>query len=286
MAVLVEAARAKINLTLRVLGRRPDGYHELESLVAFADVGDRLTLDTEASDGFSLAGPTAPAVEGPNLVERVMAAVRAADPGLPLGHVHLEKHLPVAAGIGGGSADAAAALRLIQRRWPGRPAIAQIAADAAQLGADTPACLMSRALVMTGIGERLWPLAKLDPLPAVLVNPRVPLATANVFRALDARPMAVDTAPLDWPEALTASDAVRLIADRPNDLEPVARKLEPAIEGVLAELSKQPGCRLTRMSGSGPTCFGVFDSQAGAKAAADALSRAHPAWWVQATALS
>lgn len=286
MAVLAEAARAKINLTLRVLGRRPDGYHELDSLVAFADVSDSLTLDTDAPDGFSLSGPTATAVDGPNLVERVMEAVRDCNPGVSLGHVHLEKHLPVAAGIGGGSADAAAALRLIQRRWPGRPAIAKIAADAARLGADIPACLMSRALVMTGIGERLRPLARLEPLPAVLVNPRVPLATGSVFKALAAPPVPADAEPFTWPEVLSSGEAVRLIADRPNDLEPVARRLAPAIAGVLAALADTAGCRLARMSGSGPTCFGLFGSDTGAKAAAVALSQAHPGWWVQATALS
>jgi 4-diphosphocytidyl-2-C-methyl-D-erythritol kinase len=286
MAVLVEAARAKINLTLRVLGRRADGYHDLESLVAFADVGDRLTLDTDAPDRFSISGPAATAVEGLNLVERVMAAVRAVAPELPLGHLHLEKHLPVAAGIGGGSADAAAALRLLERRWPDHPALEQVVSQAARFGADIPACLISRALVMSGIGERITPVVRLEPIPAVLVNPRLPLATASVFKALAASPVSADAAPLTWPDTLSSSDAIRLIGDRPNDLEAVSRRLLPAIDSVLGALAKLSGCKLARMSGSGSTCFGVFASRAYADAAAAQLASAHPGWWVQATSLS
>jgi 4-diphosphocytidyl-2-C-methyl-D-erythritol kinase len=286
MADIVEMAPAKINLALRVLGRRPDGYHALESLLAFADAADRLTLDPSQPDGFSMAGPTAGAIGGPNLVARVLSLVRAAAPGLPIGHIHLDKHLPVAAGIGGGSADAAAALRLILRRHPGEPRLAALASEAVGLGADVPACLKSRALVMGGIGESVRPLRRLAPLHAVLVNPGPPLSTASVFQTLAAPPVPEGARPLDWPEAIeTLGDLMTLIADRPNDLEAPARRLLPVIGTVLDRLAALPGCRLARMSGSGPTCFGLFDTPKAAATAAAALARAQPDWWVRAVLL-
>lgn len=286
MTLLAQLARAKINLTLRVHGRRVDGYHELESLVVFADTGDRLTLDADAPSGFSISGPTATAIDGPNLVERVLMVLRASAPDLQPGHFHLEKQLPVAAGIGGGSADAAAAIQLLEQRFAGNAAVAALAADAARLGADIPACLVSRALVMRGIGERLRPLRRFAPIPAVLVNPRVPLATAHVFRALAAPPTPPVEGPLEWPEELAVPEAIELVLNRPNDLEPVARRLQPAIEPVLGALRGLPGCRLVRMSGSGPTCFGLFEDRRDAELGAKALARDQPQWWSTATTLS
>jgi 4-diphosphocytidyl-2-C-methyl-D-erythritol kinase len=286
VAVLTETARAKINLTLRVLGRRPDAYHELESLVVFAATGDRLTLDPEAPDGFTMSGPSAAAIEGINLVERVLSELRAMASGLAYGHFHLEKHLPVAAGIGGGSADAAAAIRLLQKRYPGHAAVAALAAQAERLGADIPACLVSRALVMSGRGERLRPLQTFEPLAAVIVNPRLPLATADVFRALASGPVAADLAPHGWPGGLSAHETIALICDRPNDLEPVARRLLPDISVVLDDVTRLPGCRLSRMSGSGPTCFGLFEDQDTAARAAADLTRRRPEWWVRPATLA
>ena len=287
MAVIAEMAPAKVNLTLRVRGRRTDGYHDLESLVAFADVADRLTLDPRKRDGFSMSGPSAAAVEGPNLVERVIARAHAVAPGVPFGHMHLAKHLPVAAGIGGGSADAAAALRAILRRHPDEPRLAQLAADAVGLGSDVPACLVVRALVMRGIGEIVLPFRHWTPVAAVLANPRVPLATAAVFEALAARPVPPDTRPLAWPETIEDFDTLLdLLADRPNDLEPPALALRPVISDVLEALARLPGCRLVRMSGSGPTCVGLYKDQGAAGIAAARLQQAKPGWWVTAATLT
>ncbi len=287
MAVIAETARAKVNLTLRVLGRRADGYHALESLVVFADVADRVTLDPDSADGLAMAGPTASAVEGENLVARVLALAREAAPELAFGHLHLEKHLPVAAGIGGGSADAAAAIRAILRRHPGALPLVRLVASASRLGADLPACLLSRALVMRGIGEEVMPLRSFAPVHALLVNPGVPLATAEVFRALASPPLPLETVPLDWPEAIASrDDLIRLIADRPNDLEAPARMLLPAIGDMLDALNTLPGCRLARMSGSGPTCFGLFDGAQDAESAAAQLRKTAPGWWVTATTLA
>ncbi len=287
MSVIAERARAKVNLTLRVLGRRADRYHALESLVVFADAADRVTLDPGRDDGFAMDGPTAGAVEGDNLVARVLASAREAAPELPFGHLHLEKHLPVAAGIGGGSADAAAAIRAILRRHPGALPLVRLVASSSRLGADLPACLVSRALVMRGIGEEVTPLGSFAPVHAVLVNPRVPLATAEVFRALAAPPVTLDAQPLDWPEAVENLDQLlRLIADRPNDLEPPARKMLPVIAEMLDALGALPGCRLARMSGSGPTCFGLYDELQTAEAAERQLRASHAGWWVTATTLA
>ena len=286
MPAIVEWGRAKVNLTLRVIGRRDDGYHALESLVAFADVADRITLDPARPDGFSMDGPAAGAVAGDNLVARVLSLAREAAPELSFGHLHLEKQLPVAAGIGGGSADAAAAIRAVLRRHPGTLSLTRLVASASRLGADIPACLLSQALVMRGIGEVVTPLHGFAPVHAVLVNPGVPLATAQVFEALAAGPAPADAEPLDWPEEIASLDAlVRIAANRPNDLEPPARAALPVIGEVLDALRKLPGCRLARMSGSGPTCFGLFDGPDAAEVAESELSAAHPDWWVAATTL-
>ncbi len=287
MPVIAETARAKVNLTLRVLGRRADGYHALESLVVFANVADRVTLDADRADGFSMSGPTARAVEGDNLVARVLALAREAAPELSFGHLHLEKHLPVAAGIGGGSADAAAAIRVILRRHPGALSLARLVASASRLGADVPACLISQSLVMRGIGEEVMPLRIFEPVHALLVNPGVPLATAEVFRALASPPVPVEAKPLDWPEAIASlDDLIHVIADRPNDLEAPARMLLPVIGEMLAAVNALPGCRLARMSGSGPTCFGLFDGPQDAESAAAQLRTTAPGWWITATALA
>lgn len=286
MVVIAEWARAKVNLTLRVLGRRADGYHALESLVVFADAADRLTLVADQADGFSMDGPTAGAVEGDNLVARVLSLAREAAPELAFGHLHLEKDLPVAAGIGGGSADAAAAIRAILRRHPGVLPLVRLVASASRLGADVPACLLSRALVMRGIGEEVMPLRHLAPVHAVLVNSGVPLSTAAVFQALAATPVPAEAQPLDWPEEIDGlEDLIQIIAGRPNDLELPARKLLPAIGDMLDALAALPGCRLARMSGSGATCFGLFDGPQAAQAAERQLRGSHPAWWVATTTL-
>jgi 4-diphosphocytidyl-2-C-methyl-D-erythritol kinase len=262
-----------------VTGRRADGYHLLDSLVVFLDLADELTLVPAAALDVRTRGPMAedlPAGEA-NIVLRAARALARATGAIQGAAITLDKRLPVAAGIGGGSADAAAALRGLCRLWGVRPAPEALAELALGLGADVPACLDGRPLRMRGVGERLDPLAGLPPLDLVLVNPRRPLATADVFRALRLPPgrveepsAALDLAPLDrlWPSR--------------NDLEAPAQALLPEIGRVLAGLRETPGCRLARMSGSGPTCFGLFADLRAAQAAALELARRHPGWWVAA----
>jgi 4-diphosphocytidyl-2-C-methyl-D-erythritol kinase len=281
---LVEKARAKINLTLRVVGRRADGYHDLESLVAFADLADRLTLQPGSATALAIDGPYAgrsgPTVE--NLVLKAVAALRQRVNGLTAGQFQLEKNLPVAAGIGGGSADAAAALRLLARA-NGLPIDDPRLTDAAlAVGADVPVCLASRPRIMRGVGEKLSPPLELPPLPAVLINPGVALATRDVFaKFAAAQPGAVSLG--DVPRAFDA--AIEFLGQHGNDLTPAAIACAPAVAGVLEALRAAPAVRLARMSGSGATCFGLFTIAAEAGAAAAALQAAHSGWWVRATTL-
>ena len=327
---LTTRARAKINLTLRVLGRRADGYHELESLVAFAGTGDALSLEPGPQLSLTIDGPRGQGlpVDDTNLILRATRALEAETGKLRTGAFHLVKRLPVASGIGGGSADAAAALRLLAR-------LNGLAADdpallraAAKTGADVPVCLASRARIMAGIGERLGAALTLPPLFALLVNPGVPVETAPVFRALGLQPGQIhppqashpETSPhpeeprsgvsKDAPEGCGTSatilrDALLLSAPQDegsrgtnaagsllaalsaagNDLEAPARRVAPVIDTVLAALRAQPGCRLARMSGSGATCFALFDDCRQSAAAGRALAREQAGWWVKATVL-
>ena len=262
-----------------MLGRRADGYHDLKSLVAFADVGDELALAPGDKLDLTVSGPSAAVIgpSGDNLVMKAARSLAALMPGLKTGHFALTKHLPVAAGLGGGSADAAAALRLLARCNGIAPGDARLMAAARQTGADVPVCLDPRSRLMTGIGDVLSAPLDLAPLPAVLVNPGVALATKDVFRALT------------LPSSSTAADDVvptfQLISAGTNDLETPAIALQPVIADVLAALREFAGCRLARMSGSGATCFGLFDSKQSATAAAGNLGVAHPGWWVRATLL-
>jgi 4-diphosphocytidyl-2-C-methyl-D-erythritol kinase len=286
---LAAFAPAKVNLTLHVLGRRVDGYHELESLVAFADVGDKLTL--VAGEGLSLdvAGPTAAAAgaDTDNLVLKAARALAERIGGLRLGRFSLEKQLPVAAGLGGGSSDAAAALRLIARANGLSPADGRVREAARATGADVPVCLEPKARLMRGIGEILSPPIALPPLPAVLINPGVAVPTRDVFKALAAPPLSGPAQPDDFfTIEVDAAALISVFAARRNDLEPPAVRLQPVIADVLAALRGASGCALARMSGSGATCFGLFNSAPAAEAAAQKIQGAHPAWWVRATAFS
>jgi 4-diphosphocytidyl-2-C-methyl-D-erythritol kinase len=266
-------AAAKVNLCLHVTGRRPDGYHELDGLVVFAGVGDRLVAERAPDLTLEVEGPEAEAVPAglDNLVWKAATAI-----GVPARLV-LTKVLPVASGIGGGSADAAAALRALAalggRPLPGSPALMA-------LGADVPVCLAGRPARMRGAGERLDPLPRLPPLWLVLANPRVAVATGTVFAGLARRdhPPVTDL-PAGWPDV--AAVAAYLRAQR-NDLAPAAEALAPVIGRVRAALAAQPGCLMARMSGSGATCFGLFAAEGPAGAAAAALRRAEPGWWVAA----
>jgi 4-diphosphocytidyl-2-C-methyl-D-erythritol kinase len=286
---LTTRARAKVNLNLRVLGRRADGYHELESLVAFAGVGDTLTLAPDEPLGLSVAGPRAAGLEADdgNLVLRAARTLEKTFPGLRAGRFHLVKRLPVAAGIGGGSADAAAALRLLARLNGIAMADPLLHEVAAQVGADVPVCLESRARLMAGIGERLSPLLCLPPLFAVLVNPGVAVETAAVFRGLGLAPgqRLASSEAAAAPVPASASELLATLAASGNDLAAPARRVAPAVEAVLKHLSGLPGCRLARMSGSGATCFALFDDGRASAAAAKVLHRERPGWWVKPTRL-
>jgi 4-diphosphocytidyl-2-C-methyl-D-erythritol kinase len=273
MPELAEAAPAKINLYLHVTGRRADGYHLLDSLVVFAGAADALRV--APAEGLTLAveGPFAGALagEGDNLVLRAARALAARAGIAPRGALTLTKRLPVASGIGGGSADAAAALRLLARFWGVPPADGAMAVT---LGADVPVCLAARPARMQGIGEVLLAAPRLPPFGLVLVNPGVAVPTPAVFRARGGGFRAAAALPDAWPDAgAMAAD----LAGLENDLEAAAVGLAPAIGEVLAALRALPGGLLARMSGSGATCFALFADAAAAAAAARAVAR--PGWW-------
>ncbi len=290
MAPLTELAPAKVNLWLRVLGRRPDGYHELESLAVFAGgrAADRLTLRPGGDLRLELSGPGAAvlAADGqPNLVMLAAEAARRVSPRLTLGTFYLEKHLPTAAGVGGGSADAAAALRLIRRVSPAEAGGIDWSGLAAAIGADVSVCLDSRAAIMSGLGEVIAPLAHLPPVWAVLANPGVPLATRDVFAALAAPPF---DGSARRPATRAFADLATMIAvlrDQSNDLEATAERLCPPVAEVRAALADLDGALLARMSGSGPTCFALFATEAEAEAGGRTLRVARPGWWVEAAPL-
>jgi 4-diphosphocytidyl-2-C-methyl-D-erythritol kinase len=285
---LVEDAPAKVNLTLRVLRRRDDGYHEIESLVAFADFGDRLSFSRGGDLTLKVHGPNAAAAgEGDdNLVLKAARALAARRPDVVLGAFGLEKLLPVAAGLGGGSADAAAALRLIAQANGVARDDPDIYAAARVTGADVPVCLDPRPRIMRGIGEVLSAPLALPQLPALLVNPGVALATKAVFaewKPAAALPAALDLAAI---AKLTSRDELLgLLATQANDLEEPAIALRPVIADILNVLRGLPGCSLARMSGSGASCFALFAAAAAAREAAAILRTKLPNWWVRAAAL-
>ncbi|WP_026202914.1 4-(cytidine 5'-diphospho)-2-C-methyl-D-erythritol kinase [Bradyrhizobium sp. WSM2793] len=294
MPALIEEGRAKVNLSLRVVGRRADGYHDLESVVAFADCADRLTLEPGGELKLATTGPLAAACgdTADNLVFKAAKLLAEAVPNLKLGAFALDKVLPVAAGIGGGSADAAAALRLLARLNNLSLDDPRLQKVALATGADVPVCLLSRACDMTGVGEQLLPLA-LPSMPCVMVNPRVPVATKDVFQQLGLRngellvgATSVLGAPA-WPEeGGSIADWVDVLETVANDLEAPALRIEPVIGNVLEALRGSAGVKLARMSGSGATCFAIYGSPTDTHAAAEKIRRDHPGWWVHAGTLS
>jgi len=272
-------APAKVNLTLHVTGRRTDLYHELDSLVAFAGIGDHLTAVPADDLSLRLEGPMATGVPttSANLVLRaatLLSDTRGAA-------ITLEKHLPAAAGIGGGSSDAAAALRLLSGLWG---VLLPDADRVLSLGADVPVCLGGTPARMQGIGERVTPLlAPLPPAWLVLANPGVPVPTSRVFRGLtrhDNPPM-----PDSLPGFATAAALAGWLAGQRNDLESPALALVPEIAVTLSAIRDTAGCLLSRMSGSGATCFGLYDTADAAEDAAQRIARERPAWWVAAAPL-
>ncbi|MGN6817281.1 MAG: 4-(cytidine 5'-diphospho)-2-C-methyl-D-erythritol kinase [Sphingomonas sp.] len=297
---IVEAAPAKINLALHVRARRDDGYHEIETLFAFLRDGDTVSIAESERDSFTLTGPFAPALEGEsgNLVLAARDAFAAAHGPLPPLAITLDKHLPVASGIGGGSADAAATLRGLARLKGIDPAT--LADIALELGSDVPACLPGRSAIGGGRGERLEPVSGLTDIPVLLVNPGVAISTAAVFRGWDG----TDRGPLvhHHPGPVPGSAAPQIpedeglrhggcrdepgmrewlviATDSRNDLEAPARAMAPVIGDVVGLLAAQPGVIFARMSGSGATCFALFADQAARTVARVTVAAAHPDWW-------
>lgn len=264
--VAVERAPAKLNLALHVRARRPDGYHELETIFVFARDGDEVRV-AGGTPGLTITGPFAAGLDAgaDNLVNRAAAAFCHVF-GVASAHaITLDKRLPVASGIGGGSADAAATLRALARVHGVARDDARLFRIAAELGSDVPACLLGVASFGRGRGEALTPIAPLGDVPALLVNPGVGVSTGAVFQAWDG----VDRGPIDRADISTCR----------NDLQTPAERLAPVIGDVLATLAEQPGTTLVRMSGSGATCFALYDTMQARDAAAAAMARSHPGWW-------
>jgi 4-diphosphocytidyl-2-C-methyl-D-erythritol kinase len=279
---ITEEARAKINLTLKVRGRAADGYHFLETLITFATgASDHVRLQPGERVSLSVEGPLAGAISGENLVARALDRLAIAEPRLRLGAVTLHKRLPVAAGIGGGSADAGALLRAVRRANPQFAAGVDWMGIAAALGADVPVCLLGETALAWGVGERLIPVPGLPILNAVLLNPSAPVLpdkTARVFSRLKAAP-AVAPAP---PAPTALSDVRSLLGfmrQQGNDLVPAVVETMPVVADVRAALHASPGCLYAGLSGAGPTCFGVYASAGEAAAAAAGFSRDRPQWW-------
>jgi 4-diphosphocytidyl-2-C-methyl-D-erythritol kinase len=270
-----EAARAKVNLYLRVTGRRADGYHLLDSLAVFADAADVVTASAADTLSLALEGPEAGglAAEPDNLVLRAARALAAATGRAAKAGLTLTKNLPVASGIGGGSADAAAALRALDALWGTGLNEAALRAIAARLGADVPVCIESRPMRMQGIGEVLSGVPPLPDLHLLLVNPRIAVPTPAVFRARQGAFSPPAAMPARFADSRDLAEWLRPLG---NDLEAPAIAICPPIAEVLAAIAAQPGCLLARMSGSGATCFGMFATAADATAAA---ARMAPGWW-------
>lgn len=288
--VLSRLAPAKINLFLHVTGRRNDGYHELESLAVFAQdeaACDRIAAAPAEAISLNIDGPQAKILQADSQDNLVLRAAALLQPmnlqtGAAKGAaLSLTKNLPVASGIGGGSADAAAALHCLRALWQIELDDESLSQAALQLGADVPVCLQGRAMLMQGVGERLTPMPDLPAFWLVLANPGVALETKDVFAALAGNFSAAQ--PFERrPDS--AADLAILLRARRNDLEAPARFLAPEIDPVLAALKAQAGCLLARLSGSGATCFGLFAEKKEADFAARNLARAYPRWWVAATA--
>jgi 4-diphosphocytidyl-2-C-methyl-D-erythritol kinase len=283
-AGLVEFARAKINLALHVVGRRADGYHLLDSVVTFCETGDRLTITLAEQDAFTISGRFADGLGDPadNLVlkarDGLRARLAAADLTTPPVSIHLEKNLPVASGLGGGSADAAAALHGLMRIWYVDLEPQEGKALALSLGADVPMCLAGQPLSARGIGEDITALPHMPAMALVLVNPLIGVSTPAIFKALQSR----DNPPVGaLPSCGALSDWIDCLAGLRNDLEPAATLLVPEIAAARALLDRQ-GALLSRMSGSGATCFGIFQDIEKAQAAAEAIATERPGWYVTA----
>lgn len=283
--MIIEHAPAKINLALHVTGQRQDGYHELSSLVAFADYGDVLTLLQSRDDRFHIEGEFAPDLgeDADNLVNRARALLE----NLPEARngrrqtlaITLEKNLPVASGIGGGSADAAASLRALNKIWGLNLGLPRLQKLSRELGADLSMCVTSRAALVSGIGNDIEPVAPFPALPAVLVNPLIEVPTPAVFKELTTKTNApMPSLPRN---GLMLSALIDYLVECRNDLEAPARRVAPAIDDVLMALRGDRNCLLARMSGSGATCFALFATDDQATMAGKALADTRPDWWIR-----
>lgn len=276
----IEAAPAKINLALHVTGQRADGYHLLETLVVFTRAGDVIRIEDANEDGFSISGPFAEMLQhenaGANLVCKARDLLRSAvgSDARPVA-IHLEKNLPVASGIGGGSADAAATLRGLCRQWSVAPSTVKLDQIGVKLGADVPMCLASQPLIARGIGEEIETVDDMPLLHLVLVNPLKGVSTPEIFKRLISKnnPPLCERADLDW---------ISFINQCRNDLAMPARDVLPEI-GEAHTLLAEAGAALVRMSGSGATCFGIFETMADATLAMESLRQKRPNWYIEAT---
>ena len=279
-------APAKINLTLHVIGRRADGYHELESLVAFAGLCDWLAFEPGDNLILQVLGPRA-GEAGPldeNLVLRAALSLAKNIPGLRLGRFRLIKRLPAVAGLGGGSADAAAALRLLAQEAGLSVDDPRMRASARATGADVLACLSSQARIIRGIGDKLDRAIRLPNIFAVLVNPQVPSPTSKVFAGFDLLPLSSFESP-SFPTVENAAAVLDFLSLNRNDLQAAAVRVAPPIANVLKRLSQIPDARVTGMSGSGATCFALFSDRRSAATARRIVAAENPQWWVEATDL-
>lgn len=283
-----ELAAAKINLSLEIRGKRPDGYHELSSLVVFTKLGDHLTVTPTDDLSLRIEGPFATSLidETDNLVLRAARALQAHCRVSHGAALVLEKNLPIASGIGGGSADAAATLRALTRLWQIEILPRDLNALALHLGADVPACLGSQSCRMSGIGEQVEAVDYMPRFSLLLVNPLVPVATREVFARLAAPPVRVAQPPIEVPDFASVTALLAWLHDHGNDLQQPARQTAPVIGEVLSALHEDATCLLARMSGSGATCFGIYADEVEASAAASLLRRRRPGWWVAATSLN
>jgi len=278
-------ARAKVNLYLHVTGKRADGYHLLDSLIVFAETGDDIRVASADDLSLTVDGPFADglAAEADNLVLRAARAL-AAEAGIaPQAQIRLTKNLPIASGIGGGSADAAATLASLATLWNTKVPAARLQQIALTLGADVPVCVDGRPAFIGGIGEEIQAAGSLPPAWLLLVNPKVPTPTPQVFKARTGG----FSAPARWQLApKSTTELAQYLQAQRNDLTDAARIVAPVIGDVLAAIAATPDCLLARLSGSGATCFGLYGSAAAAQTAKAAITARHPAWWTSAAAIA
>ncbi|MCF8467673.1 MAG: 4-(cytidine 5'-diphospho)-2-C-methyl-D-erythritol kinase [Sneathiella sp.] len=280
--MLKAIARPKVNLFLHVTGRRADGYHLLDSLVAFPDGGDEISVTPHRELTLKVVGPFSGMIgaSDDNLILKAARLLQKYGATVEGAEINLEKNLPVAAGIGGGSADAAVMLQLLNGLWRLDFSPAQLAEIGSEIGADVPSCLLAKPALMSGIGEKLQEIRKFPKIHILLVNSGIMVSTGDVFKRLSIGNIATSAFDL---RVESAKDLVQELRECRNDLQGPALELAPEIGDVLSAIEGQEGCQLARMSGSGGTCFGLFETAAAAEAAAQYIQTGHPDWWVLPT---